>query len=88
MHRELPSATPAPRLLAPAGPLVTLDGVVVTRAASSEASLHVVFADGHVTEWSLSWRYDESEIVAERDGVRIRHEHGAVPGRHPAFVTP
>jgi hypothetical protein len=45
---------------------------IVNSFMISRASLHVVLAEGHVTERSLPHRYGKSEMMAEKDAVVFR----------------
>jgi hypothetical protein len=54
----------------------------------SRASLHVVLAEGHVTERSLLHRYGKSEMMTEKDAAVFRRGNGnGFPDVRPAFVT-
>jgi hypothetical protein len=53
----------------------------------SRASLHVVLAEGHVTERSLPHRYGKSEMMTEKDAVALRCGAVRLSGVRRAFVT-
>jgi hypothetical protein len=54
----------------------------------SRASLHVVLAEGHVTERSLPHRYGKAEMAAQKDAVVFfgAARHG-FPDVRPTFVS-